>query len=99
MPSEEQKTFCTPCRINFYIFKQEQAVEPLKAYLDGDKGILEKIAVLLSSHKVCDAAALATAAGNVRLAILIIQVDLLPTSLPLEAHMPLTSASMLVRFI
>ena len=53
---------------------QEQAVASLDASLDKNSSSLDKIAALLSGQKICEAAALATAAGNVRLAIVIIQV-------------------------
>lgn len=56
---------------------QEQAVHPLNASLDKQNDILYKIAILLTGQKICDAAALAASAGNVRLATIIIQVSVL----------------------
>ena len=52
-------------------------MHPLNASLDKQNDILYKIAILLTGQKICDAAALAASAGNVRLATIIIQVSVL----------------------
>lgn len=52
---------------------------PLNASLNKESGFLDSIAALLSGQKICDAAALATAAGTIRLAVVIIQVALICT--------------------
>lgn len=60
---------------------QERAVPVMNTSLAEEGGKLEVIANLLAGHKVYDAASLAASQGNVRLATIILQVNLFPTKI------------------
>ena len=59
----------------------------MEASLSSDEGGFHDVAVLLSGHRVREAAALADTKGNPRLASLILQVS--PPPLLLQSHVPL----------
>lgn len=77
---------------------QEGCEAEVEASLSPDKGVFYNVAVLLSGHRVEDAAALANCAGNPRLASLILQVVFVPSTTggsdPPPTHTHLFSVSM-----
>ncbi len=84
MPSDPQipSGICTACSKVSYkqrcVGLQDGCEAEVEASLSPDKGVFYNIAVLLSGHRVQDAAALATCSGNPRLASIILQVSCLP---------------------